>query len=106
GIGEASNRNNGFLPVSESNRKHALLMYYDKRFQLDPVFPLIAINHSQIRDSGTGGYLLTKKRNFPEIAKQIMNVDIEALTSMMQLLEKGEQINPSTPEEKLCFKVI
>jgi len=29
--------------------KKSLLMYHDKRFQLEPMFPLVAINHEQIR---------------------------------------------------------
>ena len=44
--------------------KQHLLMYYDKRFQLDPHFPLIAFNHEQIKESTTAGYLLAEKSNF------------------------------------------
>jgi hypothetical protein len=32
-------------------------MYYDKRFQKDPHFPLIAFNHEQMKESTTAGYL-------------------------------------------------
>ena len=35
----------GFVPVSEERRKQQLLMYHDKRFQLEPLFPLVALNH-------------------------------------------------------------
>jgi hypothetical protein len=38
------------------HKKH-LLMYHDKRFQMDPGFALIALNHEQIQESTTGGYL-------------------------------------------------
>ena len=39
-------------------------MYYDKRFQYDPHFPLI--NHEQIKESTctTAGYLLAEKSKF------------------------------------------
>src|SRR5271170_3996947 len=35
--------------VSDIRHKKYLLMYYDKRFQKDPYFPLIAFNHEQIK---------------------------------------------------------
>jgi hypothetical protein len=47
--------------LSTMAHKGHLLMYHDKHFQTDPHFPLIAFNHEQIKDSTTGGYLLTKK---------------------------------------------
>jgi len=57
-----------FKKVSDkAPRKKSLLMYHDKRFQLEPMFPLVAINHEQIKGSTTGGYLLRpKKSNFPQ----------------------------------------
>jgi len=39
--------------ISDIAHKRHLLMYYDKRFQLDSHFPLIAFNHKQIKESTT-----------------------------------------------------
>jgi hypothetical protein len=39
--------------MSDAEHKHHLLMYHDKRFQMDPHFPLIAFNHEQIKDCTT-----------------------------------------------------
>ncbi|KZT06572.1 uncharacterized protein LAESUDRAFT_653512, partial [Laetiporus sulphureus 93-53] len=50
--------------VSESKMKQQLLMYHDKRFQLEPYFPLVAFNHEQIKNATTAGYLLIKKTKF------------------------------------------
>ncbi|KAI0743312.1 hypothetical protein BC629DRAFT_1247609, partial [Irpex lacteus] len=58
----------------------SLLMYGDKRFQVDPYFPFIAFNQDQIRQSSVGGYLLTKRRNFNDVVDRIHNVDLEALS--------------------------
>jgi len=44
--------------------KRPLLMYYDKRFQKDPHFPLIAFTHDQMKESTTAGYLTADKGPF------------------------------------------
>jgi len=54
-------------------------MYHDKRFQMDAHFPLIAFNHEQIKKSTTGGYLMTERQNFDEIADRLMNVTLVCL---------------------------
>lgn len=59
GFGGLDNTN-GVIHVSEEARKRQLLMYHDKRFQLEPLFPLIALNHEQIKDSVTGGLRLLR----------------------------------------------
>jgi hypothetical protein len=51
----------GFHVVPEKTCKRQLLMYHDKRFQEDPIFPLIAFNHEQIKGATTGGFLLADK---------------------------------------------
>ena len=68
GLGGLNNIN-GARKVSESHRKQQLLMYHDKRFQLEPLFPLVALNHEQIKACTTAGYLLADKNQFNDIAK-------------------------------------
>lgn len=69
GLGGLINSASGCRPVSEERRKQQLLMYHDKHFQLEPLFPLVALNHEQIKKSTTAGYLLADKNKFGEIAK-------------------------------------
>ena len=67
GLGGIGN-DRGVQKVSDKLRKKQLLMYFDKQFQLEPMFPLVAFNHEQIKSSVTGGYLMASKSNFPIIA--------------------------------------
>ncbi|KAJ7156493.1 hypothetical protein C8R43DRAFT_883781, partial [Mycena crocata] len=54
GIGHPSHSNR----QGDWTRKRALLMYHDKRFQVDTYFPMIAFNHEQLRAASTGSMLL------------------------------------------------
>jgi len=81
-------------------------MYHDKRFQLDAYCPLIALNHEQIKKGTTGGYLLTEKHNFDNIAEQLMNIDIGVLSNLSKRLSKGERVIPQNDAEKNCYQVI
>ena len=72
--------------VSEERRKQQLLMYHDKRFQLEPLFPLVALNYEQIKEPTSAGYLLADKKQFNEIADRLLNISNETLTS---LIERG-----------------
>lgn len=58
GIGSANDQN---VNISDMMHKRRLLMYHDKRFQLDEYFPLVAFNQEQIKGGTTGGYLLTER---------------------------------------------
>jgi hypothetical protein len=86
--------------------KRHLLMYYDKRFQTDPHFPLIAFNHEQIKQSTSAGYLLAEKSKFNDISKHLMDVDVGVLADLIKRMENGEQVKPDTDEEKLCFQLL
>jgi len=57
-------------------------MYYDKRFQKDPHFPLIAFNHEQMKESTTAGYLTAEKRSFDDITDRLMNVNLEVFVGL------------------------
>ncbi len=92
--------------ISDIAHKRHLLMYYDKRFQLDPHFPLIAFNHEQIKESTTAGYLLAEKPKFEHISKRLMEVNVEVLNDLIKRMEDGERVKPESDEEKLCFQLI
>ena len=102
GIGNTQQKNH----ISDIAHKQHLLMYYDKRFQLDPHFPLIAFNHEQIKESTTAGYLLAEKSNFENISKQLLNINQNVLNNLIKRLEDGEKVKPETDQEKLCFQLI
>ncbi|TFK80214.1 hypothetical protein K466DRAFT_457428, partial [Polyporus arcularius HHB13444] len=92
-------------PVSEERRKQQLLMYHDKRFQLEPLFPLVALNHEQIKKSATAGYLLADHNKFNEIASRILSISSSTLTALIERLKEGP-VKPETESEKACFKVL
>ncbi|KAA1477907.1 hypothetical protein DENSPDRAFT_787314 [Dentipellis sp. KUC8613] len=84
------------------------MLYHDKRFQMDPLFPLVALNHQQIQHSTTGGFLLTQKSKFPLMAERLVkaSANIEVMTSLIERLESGETVHPTTTAEKECFSII
>src|SRR6266700_3149648 len=92
--------------ISDMTHKRHLLMYYDKCFQLDPHFPLIAFNHEQIKESTTAGYLLAEKPKFEQISKRLMEVDVNVLSDLIKRMENGESTKPESDEEKNCFQLI
>lgn len=83
-----------------------LLLYDDRRFQTDEYFAFVAFNHLQIRDSSRGGFLLTDRHNFPDIARRILQIDIDALD---RLISRGGDIHHCKPEgveEQACFELL
>ncbi|TFK77853.1 hypothetical protein K466DRAFT_508025 [Polyporus arcularius HHB13444] len=80
-------------------------MYHDKCFQLEPLFPLVALNHKQIKKSTTGGYILADKSKFKDIADRLLNINAENLTDIVEKLKTGP-VKPESDDEKACFKVL
>ena len=81
-------------------------MYHDKRFQYDSTFCLIAFNHEQIKNSGTGGYLLTKRKDIESVSKRILNLDTQVLTQLIERLQEGTKKAELTEDEKACYKIL
>ncbi|KAJ7448099.1 hypothetical protein FB451DRAFT_1054030, partial [Mycena latifolia] len=67
GIGHPSHANK----QGDATRKKCLLLYHDKRFQLDTYFPMIAFNHEQLKAASTGSLLLAKRARFNTIARRL-----------------------------------
>ncbi|KAI0055029.1 hypothetical protein BV25DRAFT_1784390, partial [Artomyces pyxidatus] len=105
GLGGLSNEN-GFKKIGEAMRKKMLLMYYDKRFQLEPHFSLVALNQEQIKQSTTGGYLLARRANFPKIADRLLNIDATVLDDLIKRMERGDNTLPQTDAERECYQII
>jgi len=81
-------------------------MYHDKRFQIDPNFPLIAFNHAQIMQSTLSGYLLAQKKHFNNIADRLLNLNVEVVNNISNRLSAGEHVRPQTEDEKACFRLL
>ncbi len=96
----------GCSDMSDSEHKKWMLMYHDKRFQMDISFPFVAFSHEQIKSSTTGGYLLTKKDKFHEISERIFRLDENTLTSISDRIKEGIRVIPTTEEERDCFQLI
>ncbi|KAI0075440.1 hypothetical protein K474DRAFT_1558022, partial [Panus rudis PR-1116 ss-1] len=81
-------------------------MYYDKRFQMDPMFPLIAFNHEQIKRSTTGGFLLAERQNFDDVANRLFTLNDDTLTHIIEQLQKQGHYKPETEQEKECYRIL
>ena len=99
GIGQAIHKG----LISEDRYKKHLLMYFDKRFQKDPYFPMVAFNHSQIKKAVTGSFLMAAKNNFPDVVARLNRIDSDVLLDIIGRLIKGEHVHPETEQEKLCY---
>jgi hypothetical protein len=92
--------------LSAKAHKRWLLMYHDKRFQTDLYFPMIAFNHEQMKSSSTRSFLLTKRRNFPSVAKQLLSLKPGVLEAISKRMASGEHVKPVTEDEKNCFAIL
>jgi hypothetical protein len=92
--------------MSDAEHKRRLLMYHDKRFQLDPDFPFIAFSHEQIKTTSTQSYLLADKKIFDDIKQRILTIDKEVLTSLSDRMEKEEFVKAESEEEHKCFQLL
>ncbi|KAL1727989.1 hypothetical protein EV714DRAFT_183989, partial [Schizophyllum commune] len=75
GLGCTSDASSQRLRLSLKEHCRHLLMYYDKRFQLDPAFIFVAFSHFQIRDATTQSFLVARRSQFEEVSQRILSVD-------------------------------
>jgi hypothetical protein len=102
GIGQKTH----FGTISEGVHKKNLLMYYDKRFQTDLYFPMIAFNHEQLKSGITSSFLLAKRQKWPDIANRLKSLNRDVLKSISNKLSNGEKVTPKNSEEKACFDLL
>ena len=95
-----------FSKISESNHKKNLLMYYDKRFQTNFYFPMIAFNHEQVKAGVTGSFLLAKRKMWPAISNHLKSLNHNVLKKISDKLSDEGQFTPQTAEEKNCFQLL
>ena len=96
----------GMTSASDNIWKHSRLMYHDKRFQFEGLFPLLLNNHDQIRQATTGGFLMTNRKNFGKVVDRVLNLDPQVLTELARKINNKEQVGPKTDEERTCFDII
>ncbi|KAI9069923.1 hypothetical protein FKP32DRAFT_1558770, partial [Trametes sanguinea] len=81
-------------------------MYGDRRFQYDRTYSYVAFSQEQVRNSTSGGYLLTSRGNFPDVAEKILSVDMTALDSIIRRSASGLYVSAESEEEKKCFELM
>lgn len=91
---------------ADSSHKRHLLMYYDKRFQTDMYFPMIAFNHEQIKGGTTGSLLLAKRAKFDAISNRLLNLNTNVLDDIAKRMQDGEHVKPDNEHEKACFELL
>lgn len=96
----------GASSISHKEHKRHLLMYHDKRFQVDINFPFVAFSHEQMRANTTQSFLLVDQRRFEHISQRLMNVHWPTLNELTRRLEMGEHVVPKNDSEKACFHIL
>ncbi|KAH6891704.1 hypothetical protein BKA70DRAFT_1076685, partial [Coprinopsis sp. MPI-PUGE-AT-0042] len=81
-------------------------MYHDKRFQLDPYFPMIAFNHEQIKSNVDGSFVVSKWGDFESVVHCLQTLNLEVLKTLAERMATGEHVKPSTPDESACFALL
>jgi hypothetical protein len=92
--------------LSKETHLRWLLMYYDKRFQRDAGFLIVAFNHQIIKQGTSGSFMLVKRNNFVKVAESIRSLNPEVLTSIAERMRNGIRVVPETPQEKQCFALL
>ena len=92
--------------MSDAEHKRRLLMYHDKRFQVDPDFPFIAFSHEQVKTASSQSFLLADKKIFEDIKNRILTVDNHVLKKLLERMNKDEHVKAENEAEEQCFRLI
>ncbi|KAF5366096.1 hypothetical protein D9757_012699 [Collybiopsis confluens] len=96
----------GSTHLSDSAHKRFLMMYHDKRFQMDLSFPFVAFSHEQIKAGSTQLYIMASSRQFDSISQRIQSVNPSVLQSLATRMANGEFVKPSNEHETACFDLL
>ena len=99
-------KNDKQIHVSEAARVKHLLMYHDKRFQLDPTFILMAFNHQQIKSSTLGGHLLAKHKSFPLVVEHLEQIDTDVMRNLTERIKNDGFAHPENDDEAQCYRLL
>jgi hypothetical protein len=91
--------------LQETEHIRHLLLYYDRRFQTDPEFPLIAFNHKQIKTATRCSWLSADRKKFDDVAERLKRLNPEILEKVANKLRSSESTlsKDMTEEETDCF---
>ncbi|KAI9061411.1 hypothetical protein FKP32DRAFT_1539089, partial [Trametes sanguinea] len=81
-------------------------MYADRRFQRDRSFSFVAFSHDQVRSGTSGGYLLTNRGNFSNVAEKLLSIDRTALDAIISRSVDGTYVQAETDAERRCFELM
>ncbi|KAJ7163697.1 hypothetical protein C8R46DRAFT_848328, partial [Mycena filopes] len=81
-------------------------MYWDKRFQLDTYFPMVAFNHEQVKGASNGSRITAKRANFKDISRRLLSINPEVAANIATRMAAGEHVVPANDAEKLCFSLM
>jgi len=81
-------------------------MYHNKRFQIDLLFPFVAFNNQQMKDSSSGSFLLAKTAKFEDITHDLLSMDEAVLADLTNRLAKGETLKLTSDAKKDCYQLI
>ncbi|KAJ3963891.1 hypothetical protein EV361DRAFT_765584, partial [Lentinula raphanica] len=79
GLGGIGSTRLSSLHLSDEKHKSLLMMYHDKRFQMDLSFPFVAFSHEQVKSATTQSYLVANSKKFDNITSRLMNVNKDVL---------------------------
>ncbi|PPQ72163.1 hypothetical protein CVT24_002414 [Panaeolus cyanescens] len=105
GLGFIGHANHEAL-ISYETHLQWLLMYHDKRFQMDPNFIIVTFNHHLIRQSTTGSFMMMKRSNFDRFVLTMKDLNTDTLYNIASRMRNGEYVLPQTPDEKRCFSLL
>ena len=102
-LGGIGNKNINKKISSQKQRAH-LLLYHNKRFQTNRLFPIVAFNLEQLQATSTGGFLLTKKSMYKNVCANIIRGYESGLFKRLKQRNKLKQQNSSGAV--LLFKLV
>lgn len=95
GLGGITSTNHAPGTFSESAHVKFLLLYHDKRFQLDQSFPFVAFSHRQVKGGTSQSYLLAESKKFDSISSRFLSIDKNVLQDISSRMVNGEFVKPS-----------
>lgn len=97
----------GMGRLSVDHHVRHLLLYHDKRFQIDSEFPLIAFNHQQIKRSTSGSFMFVRNKKFEDVKRRLMTIDTSVLSDLSSRMSvPGSVVLPATDSETACFELL
>lgn len=94
------------LPLHRATHIRSLLMYYDRRFQIDEYFSFLAFNQMQIAQTIHGGRLLVTRKNFENVTEKILALDMAALQQLTDRALENGFVRAEDDAEKAVLEII